>query len=318
MKKSFIIFLVIGVLAAVGIFVYQQKIPQPNITDPFAGDTSWANPPQGGATTQELPPPPLSPTISKAGNGLALDLPALDVKDIKPTATGKEQVTKQGTPESPVADKPNKTSKPTQIVLEKPTDSVDRVAELRKEVAALAKVVLKQGELLSSLEKQLQSTQIQNEQKLPQYSNPIKKQNLGRLVELTPTEVKSVLKDLPNIPETIVPKQYGVTVEACHEAIQQGTIDAVIQSFLLLSAQGKEVYLTVGNPAPRDRPIWLEVHGDKSITLLANNLPLDAYKNIQSRAALPQLLQLPAYLLTFKDKHLVIYRACEDFKLQTY
>lgn len=316
MKKLPIILIILAAIGAAGYFAWQKQASTPNISDPFGGDTSWANPGNNG-TTGSLPTPPIglpTPEAKPVGEvkptAQVPALPSLNIGDITPNSK-KAEATQPSVVTPPVPlpaiDKPK----------EQNIQSKD-IAEIKEQLKALSKVIVNQGDAIKALE--VKVTQLRNnvEQVEASKTPAIKRHNVGRLQPLTPLETEEALKLLPHLPQELTPNQYGTTIESCHAALQNGTIDAVIQSFLLLSAQGQKVFLVVGHPAPRNRPIWLEVHNKNSITLLANNLPLGAYQNIQSRAALPQLFQLPAYLITYENNKLIMYKTCEDFKLQTY
>ena len=189
--------------------------------------------------------------------------------------------------------------------------------ELKSEVKALNKVIHNQGESINALNKKISELTRKLEQAEAEPTQTV--ENAGVLAKLTPSEREYAMSLLPELPEKIQRGTYGLSTERAHSSLQTGGVSAVMEAFKILSAQGEKVYLAVGHPAPRNRPVWLEVHNANGITLLAKNLPYEAYMGLHNRSELPALFQLPAYLITYDgDGKLTFFRACEALRLQSY
>ena len=298
MKKHSTLFLLVGILAvaaAGGYWYVSNAGNQLSISDPFAQDDSAMD--SGFSFAEPAPNKNVPPAKQES---VKSDTFSLNIEDIKQPTPPAEQ--KQ-------AEKPKAAS--SQVV---PAASNEDIVRLKAEVASLTKVVMGQGKSLSDL--QAAFDKYKNEQEAKNIKSE-KRENVGMLTRLTPTEQEYAEKLLPLLPKTIVPGG-SLNVQSAYEVLQTRGIDELLRTFTQLAASGHKVYMCVGNPSPRNRPVWLEVHNPESITLLAKNLPFEAYQDIKSRAALPSLFQLPAYLISYENGQLVMFKACDSFKLQTY
>ena len=265
-------------------------------------------------------------TVSQDKSADAGDLGdfALDLSDL-----GQGVETKSDKPaEAKVADAPKDSEEKTTAVAAPlpegqaslpPTDisKLPAFVELKSEVESLNKVVRNQGESINALNNKLAELTRKLEQ--AEAEPPQTVENAGVLAKLTPSERNYAMSLLPELPEKIQRGDYGLSPVRAHASLQTGGVSAVMEAFKILSAQGEKVYLAVGNPAPRNRPVWLELHSENGITLLAKNLPYEAYAGLHNRSELPALFQLPAYLITYDgDGNLTFFRACEALRLQNY
>lgn len=307
MKKSIIPIVAFAVVAVLGAYLYLKTSASNQIPDIFTQIDTHT-----GVTKSKATDDVAVDTNTKMGEtGKSQNLNLDDLKlDISKISTEDTSKSKKG---NAIAETK---SKAVGQEKEKNIDTA-QLDSLRSEIQSLNKVVLAQGSSIKVLEDKITKITNELEKKLQEKPKPV--ENAGVLVPLTPTEKAYALKILPDLPQEIVPHDYALTKEAVHKALQEGGVSAVLESFKLLSAQGVDVYLSVGNPAPRERPIWLEIHENSGITLLAKNLPYEAYKNLHNRSELPALFQLPAYMLKYgKDKRLNIFRACAPLLLQNY
>lgn len=299
MKKNSTLFLLVGILAvaAAGGYWYVSNMGNHlNISDPFAQDDSAID--SGFSFAEPAPNKNVPPAKQESSKS---DTFSLNIEDIKQ-------------PTRPVEQKQVETPKSAPSQATPAAAANEDIVRLKAEVASLTKVVMGQGKSLSDL--QAAFDKYKNEQDAKAIK-PEKRENVGILTRLTPTEQVYAEKLLPLLPPKIVPGG-SLSVQSAYGTLQTGGIDELLRTFVQLSASGHKVYMCVGNPSPRNRPVWLEVHNPESITLLAKNLPFEAYAEIKSRVALPSLFQLPAYLISYENGQLVMFKACDSFKLQTY